>query len=185
MTMRLFGLVLAAALAAGCGASRSYGRGNNAARAGDWDTAVEHYRHAVQQNPDRTDYKITLERAMINASHQHLDEARVLEARGQLDEALREYRRASQFDPPNRQVASKVLELERRIREAVEAAKPKPSITQMRERARQASGEPLLNPASRQPLDLRFNNASIRDILNFISNVTGINITYDRDFQDR
>ena len=183
--MRLFGLVLAAALAAGCGASRSYGRGSNAARAGDWDTAVEHYRHAVQQNPDRTDYKIALERAMINASHQHLDEARVLEARGQLDEALREYRRASQFDPPNRQVASKVLELERRIREAVEAARPKPSITQMRERARQASGEPLLNPASRQPLDLRFNNASIRDILNFISNVTGINITYDRDFQDR
>jgi general secretion pathway protein D len=182
---RLLGLVLAAALAAGCGASRSYGRGNGAARAGDWDVAVEHYRHAVQQHPDRTDYKIALERAMINASHLHLDQARVLEARGQLDEALREYRRAAEFDPPNRQVAVKVLELERRIREAVEASRPKPTITQMRERARQASGEPLLNPASRQPLDLRFNNASIRDILNFISNVTGINITYDRDFQDR
>src|SRR5256885_715303 len=114
---RLLGLVLAAALVAGCGASRSYGRGNNAARAGDWDTAVEHYRHAVQQQPDRTEYKIALERAMINASHQHLDQARVLEARGQLDEALREYRRASEFDPPNRQVAVKVLELEPRIRE--------------------------------------------------------------------
>ena len=182
---RLLGLVLAAALAAGCGAGRSYGRGNSAARAGDWDAAVEHYRHAIQQHPDRAEYKIALERAMINASNQHLDQARVLEARGQLDDALREYRRAAQFDPPNRQVAAKVLELERRIREAVEASRPKPTITQMRERARQASGEPLLNPASRQPLDLRFNNASIRDILNFIGNATGINITYDRDFQDR
>jgi general secretion pathway protein D len=181
---RLVVVVLAAAIAAGCSV-RSYSRGNGAAQAGDWDAAVEHYRQAVQQHPDRTDYKITLERAMINASHLHLDQARVLEARGQLDEALREYRKAAEFDPPNRQVATKVLELERRIRESLEAARPKPTITQMRERARQASGEPLLNPASRQPLDLRFNNASIRDILNFIGNATGINITYDRDFQDR
>src|SRR5438477_48825 len=120
---RLLGLVLAAALAAGCGASRSYGRGNGAALAGDWDTAVEHYRHAVQQHPDRTEYKIALERAMINASNQHLDQARVLEARGQLDEALREYRRASGFDPTNPQVAVNVLEMERRILRAVEASR--------------------------------------------------------------
>src|SRR6266480_3930407 len=109
---RLLGLVLAAALAAGCGASRSYGRGNGAALAGDWDTAVEHYRHAVQQHPDRTEYKIALERAMINASNQHLDQARVLEARGQLDEALREYRRASEYDPVNRSLSTKVQDLE-------------------------------------------------------------------------
>ena len=32
---------------------------------------------------------------------------------------------------------------------------------------------------------IRFNNTSIRDILNSIANATGINVTYDRDYQDR
>ena len=42
-----------------------------------------------------------------------------------------------------------------------------------------------LNPASRDPLNLSFPNTSLRDILNFIGNPTSINITYDRDVQDR
>jgi type II secretory pathway component GspD/PulD (secretin) len=178
-------IVLLAVLAAACGASRSFGRGDAAARSGNWDAAVEHYRRAVQQNPDRTDYKIALERAMINASHMHLDQARILEVRGNIDEALREFRRASEYDPTNRQIVFKVQELEKKLRDTIETSRPKPTITQMREQARKTSPEPLLNPASREPLNLRFNNANIQDILTFIGNATGINVTYDRDFQPR
>src|SRR2546428_7593397 len=69
-------LVLAATLAAGCGAGRSYTRGERVARAGDWDAAVEYYRKALQGKPDRTEYKIALESAMINASHLHQGQAR-------------------------------------------------------------------------------------------------------------
>ena len=96
----------------------------------------------------------------------------MLEARGQLEEALREYRRASEFDPPNRQIAGKVIEMERRIRDMAEASRPQPSIQQLREAARQ-SPEPLLNPASRDPIDVVFNNASLRDILNSIGMSAG------------
>ena len=67
----------------------------------------------------------------------------------------------------------------------MEAARPPPAITQLRERARAASPEPILNPASREPLNIRFNNASLRDILNFIGMATGINMTYDREVVDR
>ena len=35
-----------------------------------------------------------------------------------LDEALREFRRASEFDPSNRALSAKVLDLERKIRHA-------------------------------------------------------------------
>ena len=35
--------------------------------------------------------------------------------------ALREFRRASEFDPPNRAIAAKVLDLERKIRDQIEA----------------------------------------------------------------
>ena len=118
-------VVLLAMLAAGCGAGRTFGKGEEAARSGDWDAAVEYYRKAVQAEPNRPDYTIALQRAMIAASQRHLDEARIFEARGQLDEALREYRRASEFDPPNRQVAGKVTEIEHRIRDQAEAAQPR------------------------------------------------------------
>ena len=181
---RLLALVVIAALIAGCAASRSFGRGDRAARAGDWDTAVDQYRRAVQEQPDRVDYQIALERTMLKASIQHLDQARLLEARGQLEDALREYRRASEFDPTNRQVAGKVIEMERRLRDQAEAARPSPTVQQLREAAQQ-SPEPLLNPASRDPIDVVFNNASLRDILNSMGLSTGINVTFERDYQDR
>jgi hypothetical protein len=49
-----------------------------------------------------------------------------------------------------------VTELERIIRDRIEAARPEPAITAMRERARQAAAPPLLNPASREPLRVQF-----------------------------
>jgi len=181
--MKLIVVMALALAAAGCGASRSYNRAENSARQGDWDAAVEYYRRAVQQSPERSDYKIALERAMINASHQHLNQAQLAEARGELEEALREYRRASDFDPPNRQLAAKVMEIERRIREQYES-RPANNIAQLREQARQAGPPPLIKLNEVLP-EIRFNNTSIRDILNTIANITGINITYDRDYQDR
>jgi type II secretory pathway component GspD/PulD (secretin) len=172
-------------LAASCGASRSFGRGENSARAGDWDTAVEHYRRAVQQDPDSAEYKIALERAMLSASQQHLDAARIAEVRGQLDEAVREYRRASEFDPPNRQIAGKVTELERRLREQVEATAPRNNLQQLRqEAARQAAPQPLFNLTTVLP-GIRFNNTGLREILNSIGMTSGVNVTYDNTFQDR
>jgi general secretion pathway protein D len=183
MMHRLAIVIVIASLLAGCAAGRAFGRGDSAARAGDWDAAVEFYRRAVQEDPTDPNYQIALERAMITASNQHLDQARVFEARTQLEEALREYRRASEYDPGNRLVAAKIIEIERRIRDLAEASRPQPSIQQMREVARQSL--PLLNPASRDPIDVIFNNASLRDILNSIGMASGINITYERDFQDR
>jgi type II secretory pathway component GspD/PulD (secretin) len=177
-------VLLVAAVVAGCAGSRAFGRGDSAARAGDWDTAVEHYRQAVQDDPDRVDYQIALERAMLNASIRHLDQARLLEARGQFEDALREYRRSSEYDPTNRQIAAKVMEMERRLRDLAEASRPQPTIQQLQQAARQ-SPEPLLNPASRDPIDVVFNNASLRDILNSMGMSAGINVTFERDYADR
>ncbi|HZI78361.1 MAG TPA: secretin N-terminal domain-containing protein [Vicinamibacterales bacterium] len=177
-------VVLLAVITAGCGASRSFNQGESAARAGDWDAAVEHYRRAVQASPDRPDYVIALERASIAASQRHLDQARIFEVRGQLDEALREYRRASEFDPPNRQVAAKVTEVEHRIRDQAEAAQPRSNLNQMRENARQSGPPPLFNLTQVLP-SIRFTNASLRDILGSIGMSAGINVTFDNTFQDR
>lgn len=183
----LASVVLAATtlLISGCAAGRAMRQGDVALRAGDPDQAVVHFRTAVQADPNSARYKIALERAMLAASRNHLERAKELEANDQLDAARGEYRLASEFDPSNRQAAAKVASLDQTIRERVEATRPRPAIEGMRARARAASAEPILNPASREPLNLRFNNASLRDILNFISSATGINVTYDRDVTDR
>ena len=122
---------------------------------------------------------------MQSAALVHAQQARTLEAQGQLDEALREYRKASEFDPSNRSIAARAAELDRQLREQLEASRPRPPIEQLRDQARKASQEPTLNPTSRDPLNLRFTNTSLRDLLNFIGSATGINVTFDRDFQDR
>jgi type II secretory pathway component GspD/PulD (secretin) len=144
---------------------------------------VDYFRTAVQEDPEQAEYRIALERAMINAANQQLDQARLLEARDRLEEALVAYRRASEFDPSNRQIAAKVLEMERRLRDMAEASRPQSPVGRLRANAQ--TGEPLLNPASREPISLQFNNSSLRDILNALGGLTGINMTYERDFQDR
>ena len=178
-------LVFAIALLTGCAAGRAFSRGEARARVGDWDSAVTYFRTAVQANPDRPEYRIALERAMLNASRAHFDNARALEAKDQLDAALLEYRRTVEFDPGNTQALDRVVQLEKIIRDRIEASRPKPAIALLREQARQVSPAPLLNPASRAPLDYNFKQASLRDILTFIGSATGINVIYDVSFNDR
>src|SRR5687768_13700455 len=182
--LRIAGLVVILALVAGCGAGRSYGRGQSAAKAGNWDVAVEQYRQAVQQDPDNAAYRIALERAMLSASVAHLDQARMFEARGQTNDALREYRRASEYDPPNRQIAAKVAEMERGIRDAAEASRPRPASAQVQV-PRPGAAPPPLASLSSVVDPARFNQSNLRDVINTLAEAAGLSVQYERDYQDR
>ena len=182
---RLLGVVLVGGVLAGCATGNTFQRGEEAGFAGDWDAAVEYHQRALQEDPGNAVYRIGLERAMLNASRVHLFRARELEADGNLAGAVREYRLAAKFDPSNSLVTGKARELVRTLRDRDEAAHPRAPIEEMRERARQEIQPPLLDPASAEPLRLQFTDAGLQDILDFIGNATGINVTYDQQFQDR
>ena len=184
MKRRLIALVVLAALVSGCAAGRSFRKGREAARTGDWDTAVQHFTEALQANPDNAEYKIELERAMQNAARDHITKARELEQNDQLDGALIEYKKAVEMDPSNRLAATRAAELERTIRDRIEKSRPRPAIERLRQQAR-TQGVPVLNPADRTPLKINFNNSGLRDILNFIGTTTGINIQFDAAYQDK
>src|SRR3989441_605753 len=188
MTTRLkqLGVVFALALVVGgCAAGKAFRQGENAARAGNLDEAVAAYRRAAQAAPDNANYRIALERAMQAASRAHLEKAREFEQKDQLEAALGEYRAASEYDPSNRLATAKIAALDRTIRERIEATRPAPAIQQMRERARAASAPPALINPNEVLTGLRFTNASLKDVLAFIGSQTGINVTYDREVQDR
>ena len=178
-------LLVIALIGTGCVAGKAFRQGEAASQAGNLDEAVAAYRKAVQAAPDNANYKISLQRAMIAASRSHLDKAKDFEQKDQLEAALGEYRQASEYDPSNRQATAKVAELDRVIRQRVEAARPRPQIEQMRERARAASQPPALISLTTPLPRIRYNNTSLKDVLNSIADVTGINITYDREVTDR
>src|SRR5262245_21210148 len=188
MTRRLkrFGIVLAVALlTASCAAGKAYRQGQAAVQAGNLDEAVAAYRRAVQAAPKNTDYVIALQRTMQAASRAHLDRAREFEEKDQLEAAISEYRLASEYDPSNRLATAKVAQLDRTIRERIEATRQPPAIQQLRERARAASQPPALINPTEIIRAVHFNNTSLKDILAFIANIVGINITYDREVVDR
>lgn len=182
---RLASLLLAVTVLSGCASTGAFRDGNAAAELGNWETAVEFYRQALQDEPGDPRYRIALERAMQGAAAVHVARAREHDSREELPEALVEYRRASQFDPTNGQLIAIVASLERRIRSLVESSRPPSAMELLREQARVDSEPPLLDPSSGEFLGFQFNNASLRDILDFIGNATGINVTYDQQFQDR
>ena len=182
---RLVSLLVAGTVISGCASTGAFRNGRDAAALGNWDAAVDYYRQALQDDPGAPEYRIALERAMQSAAAVHVARAREYESQDELPAALAEYRRASEFDPTNGQLIAIVTSLERRIRTLVEASRPPSAIEQLRAQARLDSEPPLLDPASGDPLGFQFNNASLRDILDFIGNATGINVTYDQQFQDR
>lgn len=169
----------------GCATSRSLRLGDAASRSGDLDQAVAHYREAVQASPNNPKAKIALERALLAASRAHFDRGREFESHEQLEAARSEYQLAGEYDPANKQAAAKVSALDQKIRDQAEAARPRPAIEQMRDRVRAAAQAPILNPASREPLKVRYVNANIKDILSSIGNAAGISVNYDREVTER
>ena len=177
--------LIAAALLSGCAARRAFRAGDQAARTDRWDAAVEYYRRALDADPDRPEYRIALERAMRQAALMHAADGAALEGAGELSAALAAYRRAYAFDPSNEQAAVAVANLQRVLRERLEAARPAAPMETLREQARRDAAPPVLNPASDEPLSLEFTDASLRDILDALGAAAGITVTYDEQFQDR
>ncbi len=184
MKRKLTVAVVLALLVAGCAAGRAFRKGEEATRTGNWDAAVAEYTKAVQEKPGRAEYTIALERATQTASREHITKAHEFETKDQLDLALLEYKRAMEFDGSNRLAAARAIELEKTIRDRIEATRPKPAIDRMREEARRSSTT-LLSPTAPLPVVSFGPNASVRDILNFIGTATGINVTYDSAYQDK
>ena len=86
-------------------AGRQLGRGGRVL------TGSSTYRLAVQDAPDRPEYRIALERAMLAAARAHLAAARQLEAAGDLSGALIEYRQSYALEPSNGEAGVQIANL--------------------------------------------------------------------------
>jgi general secretion pathway protein D len=179
MRFRWTVVVLALLVAVGCATTgRTVRSAESATRRGDHDTAVALYRQALARDPERIELRIALERATRTAAADHIRRARDFEAQDQLTGALAEYRLAADLEPTSTLATTKALELQRRLRELSDASRPQPGIDSLRQQASQGSPIPRIDPRLQVP-ELR-STAAVRDLLTTISNLTGINITYDQ-----
>ena len=123
---------------------------------------------------------------MLSASQRHLDSGAHRRGAGQLDEAAARVpprQRVRSAEPADRRQGHRARAPDSAIRSR--PPRPADNLAQLRaEAARQAAPPPLFNLTTVLP-GIRFNNASLRDILNSIGMSTGINVTFDNTFQDR
>ena len=90
----------------------------------------------MQDDPDKPEYRIALERAMVEAALIHASAGKEFEAKGELDAALARVQAGQRVRPSNRQIAARSLELDRFIRDQIEASRPPSRIAEMRDKAR-------------------------------------------------
>jgi general secretion pathway protein D len=164
---------------AGCSAT-SFSRGKYLLERGSYDESVKKLEEAVSRNPNKLRYKALLERAKLAASHKHFTDAQLFISRKDYDNALKELQITLIYDPSNQFAQDTMQNLVRTVQE--EEQKTKAGILtldEMKKQAEKDSGGPMIDPASNIPLVLKFNNATLKTILDAISKGSGVNFVYD------
>lgn len=182
-------VALALALAVlGCSGHRIHSQAQQAELSGDWDQAVLHYLEALRLDPQNLGYRASLMRAKIQASQEHFRKGQQFHDAGALERSLMEYRQAVQLDPANQWAAAELARVADELAALRDNGSRPGSIAEMKERARTApaSQPPILNPRSKEPIDLLFSEpTSTRDIYQAMGDAFGINIVFDPKLRDQ
>lgn len=178
-----------------------YKQGQKAEAAKDYDKAVELYEQAVaassggDQNPANVEYLIAVRRTRMLAGQKHVDEGQKLRTAGKLDEALKQFQKATLMDPSSpiaieeaRQTADMIV--------AEKTGPPKPPAQRGEtpaEVARRQSEElinsmlppPELKPITRQISSLKMNNQPPKVLYETVAKLAGINVLFDSQYSSQ
>src|ERR1700691_5291972 len=121
----VFSLLLVVPVLAESAAS-AYNSGQHAEKKNDYDTAYQAYKKAHDTAPQDPKYMAAYLRMRFYASSQHIHAGQTLRDEGKEEEALTEYRLASQIDPSNFEARGQVQRASEQIKQEVETkAAPK------------------------------------------------------------
>jgi len=201
--------ILAASLLS-CTGSRAYQRGERYSQHGEWDLAVKEYREANRSDPHDIQYRSALLRAEETAANQHYKKARSYLKERKLDQAIVELQQAIYLNPTNAAIQSalkSVLNMKQaeehyraaltfqelgRLGEAInelnqsveldpENVKYHESLDRVQKKKTEVDPDDALTLASDKPITLNFKNTNIKDVFDFLSKLSGINILFDEE----
>ncbi len=202
---------LIAALA-GCAGSQAFQRGERYSQRGEWDLAVKEYREANRREPHDIEYRAALLRAEETAANQHYQKARSFIKERKLDQAIVELQQALYLNPSNAAIQSalkSVLNLKQgeehyraaltfvelgKLGEAInelnqaveldpENLKYHDSLEKLQKKKTEIDPEDALTLVSDKPITLNFKNTNIKDVFEFLSKLSGINILFDEEIK--
>ena len=167
--------------------SSAHKKARSAAQQGEWDIAVVHYTRAVNEDPGNIEYRLGLERALIEAGAYHVQQGQKRLAAEDLEEAVAELELSIDLDPTNRYAQSILEETKARLKEREALQDEAESFETRRRRARELFGQrPILEPSSAAPIQLRFaEDTSLQKIFEVLSKLSGINVLFDESFRDK
>jgi general secretion pathway protein D len=206
----LLAAVFTTAALMSCAGSQAFQRGERFSQSGEWDLAVKEYREANRQDPQDIEYRSALIRAEETAANHHYTRARNFLKERKLDQAITELQQAIYLNPTNVAIQSSLksvldkkqaeehyrasltfIELGRlgeAINELNQAAELDPdntkyhdSLEKIRKKKTEAEPEEALTLASDKPITLNFKDTSIKDVFEFLSKLSGINILFDEE----
>jgi general secretion pathway protein D len=193
-----------------CASSQAFQRGERYAQRGEWDLAVKEYREANKHDPQDIQYRATLMRAQETAANEHYKRARNFLKERKLDQAITELQQAIYLNPTNAAIQSALksvldmkeaedhyrtsltfVELGRlsdainELNQAVELdagnVKYRDALENLQKKKTEVEPEDALTLASDRPITLNFKNTNIKDVFEFLSKLSGINILFDED----
>ncbi len=193
-----------------CAGSQAFQRGERYAQRGEWDLAVKEYREASKREPSDIEYRSALLRAEETAANQHYKQARNFLKERKLDNAITELQQALYLNPANAAIQSalkSVLDMKQaedhyrasltfvelgRLSDAIneltqavnldpENVKYHESLEKLQQKKTEVEPEDALSLVSDKPITLNFKNTNIKDVFEFLSKLSGINILFDEE----
>ena len=180
-----------------CSSYSAYQSARKAESEKNWDAAVTSYERALEVDPENTRFRISLQRARLEAARGHFEKGKTFIAAARTAPAgdqVRLYRLAAtelelsvRLDPTNQYAAvemSKVIDFLESVRRANDAN----SVDEVKRRSRNnvtKAQPPALNPASDDPISLSFpRETPVKDIYRALGNAFGINVLFDQAVKD-
>jgi len=153
----------------------------------DWDTALQFYLQAADEDPRDTAYLIGLQQARFQAANMHVERGQNKRADGKLEEAIGEFQKAVISDPSSALALQELKRTQDMLRKPPATAEGRTltPIEQIRsDTAQQVEsmlGPPELKPPVRRIPSIKLNNQPPRVLYESIGKIAGITTVIDPD----
>jgi len=166
---------------------RFYKQAQEAELKKDWDTALQFYVQAVDEDPKDTGYLIGLQKSRFESAGRHVERGQARRADGKLDEAISEFQKAIAADPSSALALQELKRTQDMLRRPPVTAEGR-TLTPVEQVRRETDlqvgsmlGPPELKPAVRRIPTIKLNNQPPRVLYESIGKIAGITTVIDPD----
>lgn len=166
----------------GCVHNSPFQMGEEALKNKNWDVAVSEYSKALVEHPNDPEITLKFNMAKVFSSRVHYENAKRLLDKNKVQEGVAELEVATGLDPDNKAASELLAKVQYQIDHP--APPPAPEQEHPLSELPTVAMEPSFTPKSDAAIELKFKDASLKDVLQTLGKVGDINILFDKDFSD-